>query len=34
VLDGPDGVVLVADVLEELDRPEDLLFVGHDRLPS
>jgi hypothetical protein len=29
VLDGPDGVALVADVLEELERPEDLLFVGH-----
>jgi hypothetical protein len=34
VLDGPDGIAFVADVLEELERPEDLLFVGHGRYPS
>ena len=29
VLDGLDGVALVAEVLEQLERPEDLLFVRH-----
>jgi hypothetical protein len=29
VLDGPDGIALVAEVLEKLERAEDLLFVRH-----
>ncbi len=29
VLDGLDGVALVADVLQDIERPEDLFFVRH-----